>query len=280
MSKLTAWEKKSKIRKGEPLEWNGLIFYPIKMSHYEEFLEVKSAWIARQSSFPLEYAALPFISALWAIDYDSIKTSGNSIGLFERVIRFLYLSLRLEYSIEKAFKSIYYDSRKPKEIQYIEVTQDGKTVNIKPQDFTAFVRPLVAEQNGLELPDESYNPELVQAEKDLASLRAARLKYDTDALISSVAYLSNIDESQIDEWTVLKFERRYKAIERDKNFTLYRQAELSGMVKFPKGNPVPSWCYEKEEGLSPALRTASDVSENVKAVGNIAAAMGRPQIQK
>ena len=257
-----------------------MIFYPVTLSHYEEFLEVKSAWIARQSSFPLEYAVLPFISALWAIDYDSVQASGKSVGLFERIIRFLYLSLRLEYSIEKAFKSIFYDPRKPKEIQYIEVTQGGKTVQIKPHEFTAYVRPLVAEQNGLELPNESYNPELVQAEQDLVSLRSAHLKYDTDALISSVAYLSNIDESQIDEWTVLKFERRYKAIERDKNFTLYRQAELSGMVKFPKGNPAPSWCYEKEKGLSPALRTASDVSENVKVIGNIVSAMGQSQTTK
>lgn len=277
MSRASSWERRNKIRRGDPLTWNGLTFYPVTMSHYEEFLEVKQAWVARQSTFPVEYAVLPFLSALWAMDYDSVRATGKPIGLFERIIRFLYLSLRLEYKVEDAFKKIYYDPKTPKEIQFIDVTQGGRTVRITPQDFTAYVRPLVAEQNGLELPNESYNPELVQAERDLASLRSARLKYDTDTLIASVAYASNLDEKDIDEWTVLKFERRYRAIERDKNFMLYRSAELSGMVKFPKGNPVPSWCYEKEEGISPALRTASEVSENVKAVGNIAAAIQSPQ---
>ena len=100
MSKLSAWEKRNKIRRGEPLEWNGLLFYPVTMSHYEEFLDVKNAWLARQSSFPVRYMAMPFLSAVWAMDVDFVKSDGKLIGLFERIIRFLYLSLRLEYKRE------------------------------------------------------------------------------------------------------------------------------------------------------------------------------------
>ena len=278
MSKLSAWEKRNKIRRGEPLEWNGLLFYPVTMSHYEEFLDVKNAWLARQSSFPVRYMAMPFLSAVWAMDVDFAKSDGKLIGLFERIIRFLYLSLRLEYKRENLIEHVYLHNDDIRELDHIEVTQDGNTVQITPADFAAYIRPLVAEQNGLTLPDESYNPELVQAEQELASEQAASLKFDIDTMIASVAYLSHLDESVVDEWTVLKFERRRNAIERDKKYMLYAQAEMSGMVKFKHGNPYLSWCFDKAEGLSPVLRSTSDVNANVSAIGDINAAVaaGKP----
>lgn len=278
MSKLSAWEKRNKIRRGEPLEWKGLLFYPVKMSHYEEFLDVKNAWLARQSSFPVKYMALPFLSAVWAMDVDFAKSDGKLIGLFERIIRFLYLSLRLEYKRENLIEHVYLHNDDIRELDHIEVTQGGNTVQITPADFAAYIRPLVAEQNGLTLPDESYNPELVQAEQELASEQAASLKFDIDTMIASVAYLSHLDESVVDEWTVLKFERRRNAIERDKKYMLYAQAEMSGIVKFKHGNPYLSWCFDEAEGLSPVLRSTSDVNANVSAIGDINAAVaaGKP----
>lgn len=278
MSKLSAWEKRNKIRRGEPLEWNGLLFYPVTMSHYEEFLDVKNAWLARQSSFPVRYMAMPFLSAVWAMDVDFAKSDGKLIGLFERIIRFLYLSLRLEYKRENLIEHVYLHNDDIRELDYIKVTQGGNTVQITPADFAAYIRPLVAEQNGLTLPDESYNPELVQAEQELASEQAASLKFDIDTMIASVAYLSHLDESVVDEWTVLKFEKRKNAIERDKKYMLYAQAEMSGMVKFKHGNPYLSWCFDKAESLSPVLRSTSDVNANVSAIGDINAvvAAGKP----
>ena len=270
MSKLSAWEKRNKIRRGEPLEWNGLLLYPVTMSHYEEFLDVKNAWLARQSSFPVRYMAMPFLSAVWAMDVDFAKSDGKLIGLFERIIRFLYLSLRLEYNGEEAFKHIYCKNGEIRELSHIEVTQDGNTVTITPRDFAAYIRPLVAQQNGLELPDESYNPELVEAEQIMAeeAQKKSPLKYDTDTLLSSVAYVSGISEAELDEWTVLLFERRLRAIERDKNYMLYKQAELSGMVKFPKGNPCASWCYDTKS-LSAAVIPLGDLQQKHSGIGDI-----------
>ena len=133
MSKLSAWEKRNKIRRGEPLEWNGLLFYPVTMSHYEEFLDVKNAWLARQSSFPVRYMAMPFLSAVWAMDVDFAKSDGKLIGLFERIIRFLYLSLRLEYKRENLIEHVYLHNDDIRELDHIEVTQGGNTVQLRPQ---------------------------------------------------------------------------------------------------------------------------------------------------
>ena len=279
MSKTMAnWEKKLKIRHGEPIECLGLTFYPVKMARYEEFLEVKNAWTLRLTTLPAKYMVMPFLSALWALEYDSIMQTKKAVGFFERIIHFLYLTLRLEYNKEGLAKSVRCLREDPRQLSHSVLIQKGKEIEITPQEFAAYIRPLVAEQNGLEIPDESFNPELVQAEKDYAELHKAPLDYNTDSLIASVAYLSHLDESVIDDWTVLQFERRYKAIDRDKSFTLYRQAELSGMVKFPKGNPCPSWCYDKI-AQSHALRSIAAVSKNAQAIGDLNAAISGAQRQ-
>ena len=271
MSKATAnRERKSKIRHGEPIECLGLTFYPITVARYEEFLELKNAWIVRLSSLPLQYAIKPFLSALWALDLDTFEKSGKVVGFFARVIQLLYLSLRLEYKTEDAFKAIYYQHDNPKELLYIEVTQDDNTVKITPQDFTAYIHLIVAEQNGLELPDESFNPEIVEAEQQMANEASKKnpLIFDTDTLIASVAYLSHLTEKELDEWTILQFEHRIKAIERDKRYMLYGQAELSGMVKFPKGNPYSSWCYDSKS-LTAALVELGDLQQKHSGLGDI-----------
>lgn len=282
MSNETAWERKAKIRKGEPIEQKigeqTLIFYPVKMSDYEEFLSVKNAWNIRMTSLPVQYLTMPYLAALWAMDYDCAKLTGKVTGLFERIIRLLCLSLRLGQKAEEVLIETKTDDRR--QLLSIILTQDGKTVKLTPKDFSVYVRPLVAEQNGIELPDESENPELVEAERILSENNASKLKFDIDTLISSVAYVSHTDEQAIDGWTVRQFERRKQAIDRDKMFTLYQQARLSGMVTFKGEIPYPSWCFDEDRKLSGALRTVAETGEHFKAIGNLGQAISELQNKK
>ena len=141
------------------------------------------------------------------------------------------------------------------------------------------MRPLIAEQNGIQLPDESFNPEIVEEEQRLSQEGEGKLKFDINTLIASVANASRLRECEIDEWTVVEFERRRQAIEREKQFMLYAQAEMSGMVKFKKGNPCPSWQLDKQDGLSPALKTAQELKGNFAAVGDIEQVVGQANNQ-
>lgn len=273
MSKLSEWERKSKIRKGEPITIEfgepkqELTFYPVKMSNYEEFLSVKNAWTIRMTSLPVQYLSMPYLSALWAVDYDSILATGESAGFFNRIIRLLSLSLRLGQ--EGNEMQLEYPEDDPRKLLAIILTIDGQTVKITPQEFTNYIRPIVAEQNGIELPDESFNPDLVAEEKKISEMNSANIKYDIGTLIASVAYQLKVRERDMDEWTVLEFENARKAIERDKMFTLYRQAQLSGMVTFKGKIPYPSWCFDEEEGLTPALKTMDEMKEKVKTIGDV-----------
>lgn len=272
-NEMTKRERKARIRKGQPIEALGLQFYPILMADYEEFLECKNALAVRLTSLSkasIEYLSMPFLSALWAMELDTIRATGKAVGLFERVIRLLYLSLRLGYDNQKAFNGIYCEQESPRKLSHIEVEiNDGQTVKLTPTDFTVTIRPLIAELNGIDLPDESENPDILQTEQAMVQKQASKVKYDTDTLIASVALNCNVRECEIDEWTVSEFERKRQAIERKLNYTIYTQAEMSGMVKFNSGNPFPSWCFDRAETLTSALITVDEMQEKYKGVGDV-----------
>lgn len=277
--KLTQRERKARIRKGLPIEALGLQFYPITMADYEEFLECKNALAIRLTSLAkinIEYLSMPFLSALWAMDLDSVKATGKAIGMFERVIRLLYLSLRLGYDSQKAFGKIYCERENPRQLTHIEVEQkDGETVKISPVDFTTIIRPLIAELNGIELPDESENPDIVQTEQAMNEESASKVKFNLETLIASVANACHLREWEIDEWAVAEFERRRQAIDRKINYQVYAQAEMSGMVKFNKGNPCPSWCYDRADTLTSALITVDEMQGKYAGVGNVKATVAQ-----
>lgn len=249
MGQFSKMDRKSLVRQGKPVECLGLTFYPIKMYHYDDFLASKDALVLRLGTLPVKYAIKDYLNAIFSLEYDAVQGNGVGIGLFNRAISLLLMSLRIDVNLKEFIgKQVFIRQvgENDFEIDHIVVIQNNIRVEITPQDFSSQIRPLIAEQNGLELPNESDNAELVKAQEELTELNNStkRLKQSTTSLIASVAYNSKVGEREIDEWTVREFENRRSAIERDKRYTLYSQAELSGMVSFKNGNPFPSWCYD------------------------------------
>lgn len=249
-------ERRLHIRRGEPIRECGVDLYPITMDHYEDFIQCKDALCLRLSSLPVRYVSLDYLSAIFALELDALREGNASAqasgGLFFRLMRLFGLSLRIEMTAEKLNDCIFYRSADGNiSIEYIELIQTGadgnpNTVRITPFQFSSILRPLIAAQNQIELPDESENAELVDAyeKKKQIQDRGVALKTDLDDLVSSVAYHSGVSDAEIMDWNVRDFENRRRAIERDKRYMLYAQAEMSGMVTFKNGNPYPSWCFD------------------------------------
>lgn len=251
---LSQVEKNLAIRRGLPITLLGLNFYPIKMCHYERFLECKSALVLRLSTLPVKYAIKDYLSAVFALEIDSIYKNKAKIGLFERIINFLFMALRIDLDKKEFFKKNLKLKKVNNEtlIDYLLITQNGREIKITPQQFSTKIRPLLAEQNGFKLPKESDNAEIIQSEQERNQIIADenyKLDININDLISSVAYLSHVSEKEIDKWTVREFENRKKAINRDKHYMLYGQAQFSGMVSFKNGNPAPSWCFDIIDNL-------------------------------
>lgn len=248
-------ERRLHIRRGEPIRECGLDLFPITMDHYEDFIQCKDALTLRLSSLPVRFVSMDYLSAVFALELEAIRngTSGSAGGFFFRLMRLFGLSLRIEVSAELLNDCVFYrvDGQKNVTIDHLELTQTGadgnpNTATVTPFQFSSILRPLIAAQNQIVLPDESENADLVDAYemKKQIENKGVALKTDLDDLVSSVAYLSGVSDAEIMDWNVRDFENRRRAIERDKRYMLYAQAEMSGMVTFKNGNPYPSWCFD------------------------------------
>lgn len=265
--------RRTLIRRGEPITESELTFYPITMDYYDVFIQCKNALILRQASLPVRYLSMDYLSALFTLEIDELKSGKEPSQVFLKVMTMLHLSLRIGLNVEELYKNIEVSIEKDKiRLKYILIKQNEKIVKFTPLDFSTRFRQIIAEQNGLELPDEAENIALVQDNEKLKELnnKGKSLNVNLDDLIASVAYQSNVSEKEIMTWTVREFENRKKAIDRDKRFMLCGQAEMSGMVSFKNGNPAPSWQFDVLDNSlgtmesSKLQKTLSGVAEQKK----------------
>lgn len=245
------WETESKIV-------NGIEIHPIQMAFYSEWLTHKRALILRQSTLPAAFAIMPYLSALHAMDC-AYKTS------------FLYDTLQiLSMATRRPMGcfTVYAAQDDVTKLSHI-LFNDGDTIaKITPQTFPE-LRSAIADQNGEELPDEGDNLELIEAENDILSANAsAQLDVDADKLITSVAYQYRKQKKELAAWSIREFEEARRAIERDKNHMICAIAEKMPMFKWAKGNPCPSWCFDKLRTGSIALESMGDFAQRTGVGGN------------
>lgn len=250
MGQFSIMDENVLIRQGKPVTCLGLTFYPIQMCYYELFLMCSKALTVRLSTLPVKYAIKDYLNAIFTFEGDLAKEKKETGGIFVKIIQLLKLSLRIDNFGGKDFfkKNVRFRKINDSEIEIDKfvITQENKTVEISAIDFSTKIRNLIAKQNGIELPDENQSADLAKSQEEMSRLQSSKTKLNqsVETLIASVAYNSRVSERDIMDWTVLEFENRRKAIERDKKYMLYSQAEMSGMVSFKKGNPYPSWCYD------------------------------------
>jgi len=251
------------VRGNEPIYYAGLEFQPLTMRHYETLSACRAAWELMQASLPAKFARYSWLEALWHLDLYNLQTVGKKAGFMDRIAEILRLSLRLG---ENASAIKYKANTQTGNLIELLIQQGEMLSHITPQQFNE-IRTIIAAQNGLDIPDESWNPEIIQAGKDVAALSHVNLKFSLDDLVVSVAHLSAAEEEEIWDWPIRKFTARKDAIERDRNNLIFSIAEHTGFVTFKKGNPYPSPFFDKENNTPAGL---IDYNEFVK--NNLAAA--------
>lgn len=238
------------IRRYEPVETDGLTFYPILVEEYDEYLLARSAIEFMQQALPLSMVNMPILQAYFLLDSQSIKDEKIPTGLMARSVLFLALSLRIGKGlpVEKRiglFRPRVSENGKLKSIMF---SPDGEEIcEITPSMFQR-LRPILAAQNGLTIPEEDANPALVEAEEELAKKKAPNLDMNPESLISSVAALSGVDENEIYDWPIAKLQSRQRALHRAIDYIICGVGEAQG-TKWKKGNPCPHPFFDrKKEG--------------------------------
>ena len=260
MSQFLDTRKQLAILKEQPEEFGGLLFYPVTMEHYSLFRDCELALTLRQSTLPATYAVKNFAQALYALDIDALLKTGEATGIWSRFVIAICLALRIPIQNVGKFVRQITDPERPNELKAIIVTQhtedSERVVRLTPQQLTQ-VRTIIARQNGSQLPDESENPELVQAEQDIADYQKSKLIPSIETMVAAVAANQHVRLSDVYSWTIYEFEQTKSAIERDRGYLVYNAGEMSGMVKFKNGNPYPSIFFDKKRESSAVVSVDS-----------------------
>lgn len=217
--------------RGDPEEWNGLLVYPVRMRDYPLLLTAQESITASQQSFPAPWCTVRYLDALYGME-----------GMFPRLCLMLGLAFGLPVREERL---PLYPEVKGDKLLSLRVVQGERAGTITPRNFGE-LRTVIARQNGLELPDETQNAELVEAQNDLRSKDALPLKGDFEALIYAVALKAGVEPQSIMDWTVRRFQATERALDRATGH-LMASITLAAGGKFKGGNPYPSWKYDREE---------------------------------
>ena len=248
-----------KIRRYEPVETEGLTLYPILVDEYEEFLTARSAIEFMHQKLPLVMVNMPLLQAYYLLDSQSIKDEKIPTGLMARSVLFLALALRIGQGlpVEKRIGLFRPRINEKGTLKSILFTPDGEEIcEITPAMFQR-LRPILAAQNGLTIPEEDANPELVATEEELAKKKAPELELNPESLISAVAALSGVDEKEIYDWPIAKLQSRQRALQRALDYIICGVGEAQG-TKWKKGNPCPHPFFDKKKGASAAKVALSE----------------------
>ncbi len=228
----------------KPIETDGLTLYPVHVAEYETFSIAKPALEVMQQSFPVALMRVPLLSALYQMDYEAVLNGQPATGLFSRTLLMLALSLRLGIGLgieeRMGLFEVIIDRENPAKLTRLRFTDaDGRTSKEITPALYAKLRPIIAAQNGVKIESDKANPAIVKARHDKASAGALNLDADIETWISAVSTLSGATEEEIDEWPILKFQRRSDSLIRVMNYIICGIGEAGGMVSYPKGNPTP-----------------------------------------
>lgn len=247
------------IRTYQPIETEGVTLWPIRVKEYEEFLTASPAIEVIQQSLPAKWMSVPLLQAFYAMAYEAFQNGENQIGLLSKCLLFLALSLRLGEGEEIQDRIRKFDLVVAKDdeskLRAIRFQQDGQEREITPITFYR-MRLILAAQNGIELVSDNANPELIEAERDLAQANSASLDIKIESLISTVAAFSSCQEEEIDEWPILKMKNRQKAYNRMADYLIYGIGATQG-TKYKGGNPVPNLFYDKKKSSSALISLES-----------------------
>lgn len=233
-------DREEAILKYEPIELNGLVYYPIKVADYNKWQAVRPVLTLRQGTLPAVYACMTYLQCVWALQNDATMRGSALIKSWDRLAGLMFLSLRL--SDNDTILPIG-NSENPGSITSMRIIKNDERFDISTMEFSQ-VRKLIAEQNGAELPDEADNPDLIEAANDIANANGINLNYNFCDMLTSVASEMKVRRSDILDWAVKELDDNVRAIKRRYGYCLASIAESQG-AKFKNGNPYPSWIFDK-----------------------------------
>ena len=256
MSGNLSFEIQKSIRKYEPIEIDGLTLYPITVDRYEEFLFARRSLDFLQQSLPVNLISVPLLDAYYRMDIQAVENGEPGSGLFTAALMLLGLALRLtpEGDAEQILNSfqIIADRNDPSRLKCLRFMVNGEEIHqITPIQFTK-LRPILAAQNGVELESTDANPDLIEADHDLAVKNAPDLEMSVEAMVHAAALLTGKEEDEIMDWAILKLENRLSSAKKFFDYVICGIGAAQG-TSWSGGNPSPHPWFERKKNKDGGL---------------------------
>ena len=256
MSNDLSFEIQKSIRKYEAIEIDGLTLYPITVDRYEEFLFARRSLDFLQQSLPVNLISVPLLDAYYRMDIQAVEKGEQGSGLFTAALLLLGLALRLtpQGDVEEILNSfqIVADRNDPSRLKCLRFMLNGEEIHqITPIQFTR-LKPILAAQNGVELESTDANPELIEADHDLATKSAPDLDMSVEAMVNAVALLTGTEEDAIMDWPILKLENRLSSAKKVLDYVICGIGAAQG-TSWTGGNPSPHPWFEKKKSKDGGL---------------------------
>lgn len=240
-----------------PISEEGVTLYPIPVDDIEAFCSVRPALEFMHQILPVDLMRIPLLTALYQLELSfQVQDKESKFDLFTKSVLLLALALRLGPGLRDedriALCRVEYDPERPLELRALRFRREaGGEIILTPAQYER-LRPIIAAQNGAEIPPYDANPQLILAERQISASRMPDLKREIANKISWVAAKSGVDEAEVYKWPILKFERRASVLQLELNYLIYGISQCSGLVKYENGNPCPSPYFERDLDELPA----------------------------
>lgn len=237
------------INRYKPVEVEGFTLYPVTGEHYEEYLIMAEAVGYMQQRLPIDLMSMPILSAFFRMDLQKVMDGEQPTGLYTGILISLILAMRLAGKDEDLtevcgrFQAVTKPDD-PMTLKALLYETEEQAFSITPAQYNS-MRKIIAAQNGIEIRDVLENPELVDAEADLAEKGAMKLEPKVTDYIDAAVVLTGLDEDTIYQWPVLKLNRILEMHRRIIDYQVCGIAEGSG-ASWKGGNPVPHPFFAKK----------------------------------
>lgn len=258
------------VRRNVPVVYAGLTFHPLTVERYDLYARAKPAFELMQASLKVpKFARLPWCACLWALDEECFEQTGEVGRFLTDVLCVMVEALRLEAFSDagNGGKDAYpiYPAFKDEQLVGIAVGMNPTNRIMLDMRMMNDVRRIIAVQNGYDIPDENWNPDLVRAAQQNAERKSTGgITFDLEALVYSVAFNCHARPADIWGWPIREFIQMQDAIDRTLNFQIYTLAEAVGMVKFTKGNPYPTWKFDRKSDMPTGFKSIAELDAGAK----------------
>lgn len=299
-----SYENKMNLAFDKPLEYKNLLLYPATLTYYSLFASAEECLdVSRLDEKNKRLLRLPYLDYMYEkslIDgnfknrwnmlicilnivlkeeqpFDILREKGRVIiKVYQRSEN--YELLNKEYVATRANFLQQYKNQNPPidEVQKLskELTElQEKMYNnimINSEDFDE-IRKLIMLQNDIKPQHYDAQTErlLYEMKAKLRTTRASKSDTDFEDLITVVSYCMNKNQEEMEKLTIRRFNRYLDIVMKKDDYYLYKQLELSGMIKMK--SDLPHWInhYEPKGKFDDVLVDSSGLMSSLKDGGKI-----------